>query len=297
MIDFSFAGVDPFKDKIKFKYNNEIKNVIVDAESKGQTILKHNFSKICSEVMFKCEATYEGKDRKVSRFNLDTLLLAVLTSNVNAYPIENPNGNGYHTWIVSVVNLMKLSIREIDFLKTAFGGKIDYEVGVISIEVLFSEYPPDAPIVRSYTDAAPVIMINHIKDTLIGMRESAEISAGVQRDIDEYMAAKNIDQETVQENSVGDGIERAEQIASGKPDSLPTRLLKNHKAVTIAMTSLLILLAMRVSAHLDYRPNPRILIFVAMVGVGYYAFKKGIFKSRIDAIKNSWNSRKRSKEA
>jgi len=293
MIDFGFNGVDPYKDMLRFKYNAEIKKLIIEAESKGVVLAKHEFSKSCAEIMFKCEARFESKDRKESRFDLEQVVSSILISNVAAYPVQNQNNDNYHTWIVAVTPINKLSLREINFLKISFGGQIDYEMGTISSEVLFSELSPEHPLVASHTTATPIIMINHIKEALAQANEPNEIGEEMQQRINTFAAEKNIDLNVVEAVNVseekpltGDGEEaQSKQDSMGKHSVFYMMFMKNKFLVSC----LLLLLALRVFAHFEYRVSPRMVILFAIVGLGAYCFKKGIFKSQylaaIDAIK------------
>ncbi|EKP0310218.1 TPA: hypothetical protein ACSCYS_003367 [Aeromonas veronii] len=299
MIDFGFNGVDPYKDRLRFKYNIEIKSLVIEAESKGEILTKHEFSKSCAEIMFKLEAKYESRDRKESRFDLDQVVSSILSSNVAAYPVQNQNNENYHTWIVAVTAINKLSLREINFLKISFGSQIDYEMGTISSEVLFSELSPEHPLVVSYTTATPIIMIKHIKELLVEANESDVIGEEMQQRINTFAAEKNIDLNVVDSVSVSDEkpLTGDDQTALTKQEEAKKRsvfylMFMKNKAL---VSCLLFLLALRVFSLFEIRVSPRLVILLVIVGLLAYCLKKGIFKSRYHAVMDFIKGRRKIK--
>lgn len=277
MIDYSFMSADPYKNPVKFKYNRRIRDVIINSEKEDKILPRHVFSKICSEIMFKCEAESENKNKKESRFDLNIVVMAVLSSRVDSYPVKNPDGQAYHTSIVSVINISTLSIREIDFLKIAFAGHIDYEIGTISAEVLYSEKDPNEDIVKRYVDASPIIMINHIKD-VVGMEcEAAKLSSEVEKEIAEYSASLNVGSELL---SVKEDGEDKDVGGKGAGERWVGKKIMGDNVYAVVMIVLFCFLLSRISYYAGVGFGVREGFFVAAILLGAHIFRRRFLRKK-----------------
>lgn len=271
MIDYSFMSADPYKNPVKFKYNRRIRDVIINSEAENREIPRHEFSKICSEIMFKCEAESDNKNKKESRFDINIVVMAVLSSKIDSYPVKNPDGQAYHTSIASVINISALSIREIDFLKIAFAGHIDYEIGTISAEILYSEKAPNEDIVRKYVDASPIIMINHIKDIIKSQEGGVELNAQVKKEVAEYSASLNIGDDLLHVEKVGEAKNKEEDVDKNMGGK--SRLLGDNTYALI-MICLFCFLLSRLSDYADIAFGAREAFATAAILIGGYMFSK-----------------------
>lgn len=278
MIDYSFMSADPYKNPVKFKYNRRIRDVIINAESDNKQLPRHEFSKICSEIMFKCESESNNKNKKESRFDINLIVMAVLSSKVSAFPVKNPDGQAYHTSIVSIINITTLSISEIDFLKVAFAGHIDYEIGTVSAEVLYSELDPNEQIVKNYVNATPIIMINHIKDVVRSQAGSFDLSDEVSSDIAEYTASLNIDKNEVAE--ITDGVCVGEHVSndSDKGKGIVNSIFTGNKMYSVAMLILICVLVNRIFYHIGMSYGLKETFSTIGVVLGLYIIKRRISK-------------------
>lgn len=274
MIDYSFMSADPYKNPVKFKYNRKIRDVIICSEKENKVLQKHEFSKICAEIMFKCEAENNNRNKKESRFDINVIVMAVLSSKVSAYPVKNPDGQAYHTSIASVINISTLSIREIDFLKIAFAGFVDYEIGTISAEILYSEKDPNEEIVKNYVNASPVIMINHITDIVKSQGSSAELSDEVKREVAEYSASLNIDKGVI---SCQDVIDNKKIGDNGSKVSMAASKLLGDNVYAVVMIGLFCFLLNRLSYHTGIDFGVRGFFSTAAILLGIYMLRKRFF--------------------